>query len=32
VTKSRSMRWEGHIAWMGEMENAYKNIIEKSLV
>jgi hypothetical protein len=23
VTKSRSMRWAGHVAHMGEMRNAY---------
>jgi hypothetical protein len=29
VIKSRRMRWEGHVAHMGEMRNAYKILIGK---
>jgi hypothetical protein len=30
VIKSRSMRWAGHVAGMGELTNAYKILVEKS--
>jgi hypothetical protein len=26
--KAISMRWAGHMAWIGEMGDAYKNICE----
>jgi hypothetical protein len=29
VNKSRRMRWAGDAAYMGEMRNAYKNLIRK---
>jgi len=29
VIKSRTMRWWGHVARMGEMRNAYKTLIGK---
>jgi hypothetical protein len=29
MTKSRDMRWAGHVASMGEMRNAYKILVEK---
>jgi hypothetical protein len=28
VIKSRGIRWERHVAWMGKMRNAYKILIE----
>jgi hypothetical protein len=30
VMKSRMMRWEGHVAHMGEMRNAYKILVRKT--
>jgi hypothetical protein len=30
VIKSRTMRWAGHVAHMGEMRNAYKNVGRKT--
>jgi hypothetical protein len=30
VTKSRRMRWAGHVVCMGEMRNTYKILVEKS--
>jgi hypothetical protein len=29
VTKSRRMRWVGHVARIGEMKNIYKTLVEK---
>jgi len=29
VIKSRRMRWEGHVAGMGEMKNAHKVLVGK---
>jgi hypothetical protein len=29
VTKSRRMRWTGHVARMGEIRNAYKVLVVK---
>jgi hypothetical protein len=29
VNKSRKMRWTGHVAYMGEMRNAYKVLVRK---
>jgi hypothetical protein len=29
MIKSRRMRWAGHVAYMGEMKNAYKMLIGK---
>jgi hypothetical protein len=29
MIKSRRMRWEGHVACMGEMRNAYKILVRK---
>jgi hypothetical protein len=29
VTKSRRMRWMGHVACMGKMRNSYKNLVGK---
>jgi hypothetical protein len=29
VIKSRSMRWAGHVACMGEMKNAHKILVGK---
>jgi hypothetical protein len=29
MTKSRKMRWEGHVAQMGEKSNAYKILVGK---
>jgi hypothetical protein len=28
VIRSRRMRWAGHVAWMGEMRNAYSILME----
>jgi hypothetical protein len=28
--KSRRMSWKGHVAWMGEMGNAYRILVGKS--
>jgi hypothetical protein len=30
VTKSRKMRWAGHVAHMGSMKNAYRILVGKS--
>jgi hypothetical protein len=30
MIKSRRMRWEGHVARMGEKRNAYRLLVEKS--
>jgi hypothetical protein len=27
IIKSRRMRWEGHVAWMGEKRNAYRTLV-----
>jgi hypothetical protein len=32
MTKSKSMRWEEHIACMGEMKNSHKTFMRKSEV
>jgi hypothetical protein len=29
VIKSRKLRWEGHVAWMGEKINAYSILVGK---
>jgi hypothetical protein len=29
VIKSRSMRWEGNVVWLGEMRNAYQILVRK---
>jgi hypothetical protein len=29
MTKSRRMRWAGHVARMGETRNAYRNLVGK---
>jgi hypothetical protein len=29
IMKSRSMRWAGHVARMGEKRNAYRLLVEK---
>jgi hypothetical protein len=29
MIKSRMMRWVGHVAWMGQMKNAYKVLVGK---
>lgn len=29
VSKSTTMRWEGHVARIGEMRNTYRTVIEK---
>jgi hypothetical protein len=29
MIKSRTLRWAGHVAHMGEMSNAYKNFVWK---
>jgi hypothetical protein len=29
VTKSRRMRWVGHVEYMGEMRNPYKILVRK---
>jgi len=30
VINSRKMRWVGHVAWIGEMRNAYSILVGKS--
>jgi hypothetical protein len=29
VIRSRSIRWEGHVAYLGQMRNAYKILVGK---
>jgi hypothetical protein len=29
ITKSRRMRWTGHVAWMGEKRNTYRLLVGK---
>jgi hypothetical protein len=29
MIKSKRMRWAGHLAWMGEMKNAYRILVGK---
>jgi hypothetical protein len=29
IIKSRRMRWEGHVAWMGEKRNVYRLLVGK---